>query len=185
MLPSATFPVTLRIIWYDPFSSGSFYFSSLAYIVTVVGPIRISQQWVWRVLFILFLTIFLFIVFLSVGFSIIAIIQQIRFSWWWMWQWWVWIRFRWYVPFYFFYLRFRWLCWWLTWTLTTIRYPNCLKLEPSTWDRNPTKILKYYFLLYSLRLPIFLLLQSSTYPYIRFLISTEPGCSWQPKMVLV
>ena len=66
-------------------------FTSLVYVVTAVGRIRIVQQCVWRVLFLVFLTLFLSIAFLSVWFTVICIIRKIIFVRWWVWQWWVWL----------------------------------------------------------------------------------------------
>ena len=64
----------------------AFPLTSFASVITVVWQIRIvTWWWVWRLIFPVFLTLFLLIAFI--------------FIWWWVWQWWVWVRVIWYVPF--------------------------------------------------------------------------------------
>ena len=87
-------------------------FMLLAYVVTVIGRIRMAWWWVWRVLFLLFPTLFLPIAFLFNQFNVIAILQQIRFIRWWVWRWYVWIRVYWYVRFSILLWQFRCLCQW-------------------------------------------------------------------------
>ena len=106
--------------------------SSLLSIVTAVGQIRIAWRWFQRVLFPVFPAIFLFITFISFGFTVIVISRQIRFSRWWVWGWWVWLRVFWYVRFSFLLWRIRWSCWplcWLCWRLRWSCWPfywSCL-----------------------------------------------------------
>ena len=68
-------------------------------IINVVGLIKIAWWWAWRVLFLVFPTLFLLIVFIFTWFTGISIIQMIRFFRWWVWRWWVFIRVPWYVHF--------------------------------------------------------------------------------------
>ena len=102
-------------------------FASLGSIVTFVGWIRVSWLWVWWVMFLVFRTLFIFIIFFDFGFAVIAVIiwirfvlahifaaiaaiRQIRFAWWRVYKWWVWIQVRWYLRFSFLIWWFRWLC---------------------------------------------------------------------------
>ena len=115
MLSWAPFPLTVGVILYNPFSDGSF-FTLFAYVVTVFRRIIITQRWVWRVLFLVFLNLFLCIAFLFVWSAVIGIIRRIRFVQWWVWQWWVLLQVHWYVRFSFSLWWIRCLCWRLHWS---------------------------------------------------------------------
>ena len=97
-------------------------FTLLASAVTVVGRIIIDWQWVWRVLFLLFLTLFLCIKFRFVWFTVIGFIRRIRFVRLRVRKWWVWLRVRWYVSFYFSLWRIHWSCQRLRWSCQRIRW---------------------------------------------------------------
>ena len=68
-----------------------------ASVVTVFGRIRISQRWVWRVLFFVFTTLFFLLLFILNWFTGTAILRRIRFVQWRVRRCWVWIRFPWYA----------------------------------------------------------------------------------------
>ena len=97
-------------------------FTLLVFVVTVVGQIRISWRWFLQVLFILFLTLFLRIVFLFVWFTVIGIISRIIFVQWWVWRWWFWLQVRWYMWFYFSICWIYWSCWIIRWSCRRIRW---------------------------------------------------------------
>ena len=82
-------------------------------VITIVGRIIIvAWWWVWRIIFLVFLTIFLLMSFIFIWFTRVAIIWRIRFVRWWVWWWWVWVRFPWYVCFSILLWQLCWSCQW-------------------------------------------------------------------------
>ena len=78
--------------------------------VNFVGKIRITQLWLWQVLFLVFSMLFIFIVSLAFIFAVFFFIWRIRFTWSVVWRWCVWLWVLWNVPFYWFLFAFWWFC---------------------------------------------------------------------------
>ena len=97
-------------------------FTLLASIVTVAIHIIIDLLRLQQVLFLVFLTFFLYLV-TFFSFTVIGVIQQIRLVSGWVWGWWLWPWVQWFMSISFsfwwmcwLYWIISWSCWWISWS---------------------------------------------------------------------